>query len=116
MEMSTKNQQRTESVRIFGEEFRIASDNDVDIRKVAGYVDRRMAEVAARSGGRQRAQLAVLAAMEIAAELLRARWESEVMFKKACDNVDRLRTLVDERSLLPLTSEWIEQREETSSY
>ena len=106
-----KNQQQTESVRIFGKNFKIASDEEVDVRQIAAYVDKRMSEVAQRSGTRQRTQLAVLAAMEIAAELLQAQQESEHLLKKACDNVDRLRALAEERTtLVPLTLEWMEGR------
>ena len=98
-------------MKIFGEDFKIASDSEVDVRKIAAYVDKRMSEVAERSGTQQRTQLAVLAAMEIAAELLQAQQESEHLLKKAYDSVDRLRELVDERTtLVPLTSEWMESR------
>ena len=104
--------QQSESVQIFGEDFKVASASDVDVRQVAAYVDKRMAEVAERSGTRQRTQLAVLAAMEIAAELLQAQQESEHLLKRAYDSVDRLRELIDERStLLPLTSEWMESHD-----
>ena len=113
-------QKQSESVQIFGEDFKIASDTEVDVQQVAAYVDKRMSEVAERSGSRHRTQLAVLAAMEIAAELLQAQKESEQsehLLKRAYDSVDRLRELVDERTtLLPLTSEWIESRTESTSY
>jgi cell division protein ZapA len=99
-------------VEIFGEEYQIASEAaSVDIQQVAAYVDRKMQEVAGRSGSGQKSSLAVLAAMEITAELLRVRQENEQLLKKAYDSIDRLSELIDQRStLLPLTSDWMEER------
>ena len=93
-----KNQQQTESVRIFGKNFKIASDEEVDVRQIAAYVDKRMSEVAERSGMRQRTQLAVLAAMEIAAELFSTAQERNMLTAKAHENLDRLTKLVEERA------------------
>jgi hypothetical protein len=78
---------------------------------VARLVDTKMREVAARSGRIPKTSVAVLAAMEIAAEYLRAQREEEDLIQRACDNLDRLNRLVEQRStLVPLTSDWIERR------
>lgn len=99
-------------VGIFGDEYRIATEADTaEVQRVARLVDAKMREVAARSGRIPKTSVAVLAAMEIAAEYLRAQREEENQIQRACDNLDRLNRLVEQRStLVPLTSDWIERR------
>lgn len=98
-------------VGIFGDEYRIASEDTAQVQRVARLVDTKMREVAARSGRIPKTSVAVLAAMEIAAEYLRAQREEEDQIQRACDNLDRLNRLVEQRStLVPLTTDWIERR------
>ncbi|MEW6754464.1 MAG: cell division protein ZapA [Candidatus Latescibacterota bacterium] len=99
-------------VQIAGDEYRISGEVDAaEIQRVAIFVDRKMQEVAGRSGTRNEKAVAVLAAMEIAAELLRTRADGEQLLQKTQDGIDRLSQLVDQRaSLAPLTSEWLKRR------
>ena len=99
-------------VRIFGDEYRIASElNAEDLRRIAAYVDKKMEEAAAHSGRHNKTHLAVLAAMEIAVELFRSQQEKGQLIQKACENIDLLRHLVEDRSaLVSLTSEWTDRQ------
>ena len=99
-------------VEIAGDEYRISGEVDVaEIQRVALFVHRKMHEVALRSGTRNGKAVAVLAAMEIAAELLRTRDDGEQLIQRAQDGIDRLSRLVDERAgLAPLTSQWLKRR------
>ena len=117
--MKTEAAARGREVEIFGRQYLIASDDaGVDVQQVAGYVDEKMRRVDERFPEQHRAQhVAVLAALEIAAELLQARQESDQLIQKTYDSIDRLRELIDQRStLLPLTSEWMEKQVAEQSY
>ena len=109
--MNTTESTQGTPVRIFGDEYRIASElNAEDLRRIAAYVDQKMAD-AARAGRHHKTQLAVLAAMEIAVELFRTQREKGMLIQKACENIDLLRHLVEDRSaLLSLTSEWSDRQ------
>jgi cell division protein ZapA len=98
-------------VQICGDDYRMTSELEAeDLRRVAAYVDQKMREAAANSGQSNKTRLAVLAAMEIALELFRSQQEKGRLIQKACENIDLLRHLVEERSaLLSLTSDWAEQ-------
>lgn len=99
-------------VRICGDEYRMTSDlSAADLRRVAVYVDQKMRETADRAGYANKTHLAVLAAMEIASELFRSQREKGQMIEKACENIDLLRHLVEERSaLVSLTSDWTQRQ------
>ncbi|MCC7264813.1 MAG: cell division protein ZapA [Candidatus Latescibacteria bacterium] len=101
-------------MRICGDEYRMTSELDTaDLRRVAAYVDLKMRETASRSGNSNKTQLAVLAAMDIATELLKSQQEKGLMLQKACESIDLLRHLVEERSsLLSLTSDWSQNQPE----
>ena len=103
---------RSALVEIFGAEYQIASEADhIDIQQVAAYVDQKMREVASHSGSGKKTGLAVLAAMEITAELLRLRQENEQLLQKAYESIERLNQLIDQRStLLSITSDWMGKR------
>jgi len=100
-------------VQVFGDEYRISGEADVaEIQRIARYVDKKMRQVAAQSERIPRTSLAVLAAMEIVAELFQVQQEKEQLIQKAYDNIDRLNKLVEQRStLVPLTSAWMERRQ-----
>lgn len=99
-------------VRICGDEYRMASELDADaLRRVAAYVDQKMRETAGRSGQSNKTHLAVLAAMDIALELFRSQQEKGHLIQKACESIDLLRHLVEERStLLSLTSDMAQRQ------
>lgn len=87
-------------VQIFGQEYKIGGDPD-EVRQVAAYVDGKMREIAAAQRGRpSKDQVAVLAAMEITAELMRVVAERNTVTQKAHENIDRLSKLVEERAQL----------------
>ena len=88
-------------VQILGEEYRIASEGDpAEVQRVAEYVDRKMRELLARQGNLPRGKVAVLAAMDIAAELLNVLQERQLITEKAHEKIDRLSRLIDERASL----------------
>jgi len=90
-------------VQIMDEEYCIATQRDVgEVQRIAAYVDRRMREIAAQRVRRvPRTTLAVLAAMEIASELLGSLAEQERLAATARENLDRLQRLVDARAAIP---------------
>ncbi len=99
-------------VKIFDEEYRIASHlNAAAMRQVAECVDAKMREIEARNSHVSKSRIAVLAAMEMAADLLQIRQEREDLLQQAHEQIKKLNELVEQRSsLLPLTSDWIDQR------
>jgi cell division protein ZapA len=99
-------------VQICGDEYRMTSELDAgDLQRVAAYVDQKMRQTASRSGRSNKTHLAVLAAMDIALELFRSQQEKGQMIQKACESIDLLRHLVEERSsLLSLTSDWTQSQ------
>jgi len=62
----------TVQVNIFGEEYTVRSEGDVEyIQKVAQFVDRKMQEVVDKTANKSPARVAILAALNIADELFR---------------------------------------------
>ncbi|HIC70445.1 MAG TPA: cell division protein ZapA [Candidatus Latescibacteria bacterium] len=87
-------------VEILGQEYRIGG-NPKEIHSVAEYVDRKMRSISDAHGGNlPKAQVAILAAMDITAELFRIMGERKVFTTKAHDSIDRLTKLVEERAKL----------------
>ena len=87
-------------VEILGQEYRIGGDPK-EIHSVAEYVDRKMRGISEAHGGHlPKAQVAILAAMDITAELFRIMGERKVFTTKAHDSIDRLTKLVEERANL----------------
>jgi len=87
-------------VRIFDEEYRIGGD-PAQVQQVADYVDRKMREIAEGHTSRlPKAQVAILAAMEITAELFKAMQQRKVFADKAHESIDRLTKLVEDRATL----------------
>jgi len=65
-------------VEIFGTEYRIKGEADAEyIRRVAGYVDSKMQQIAQASATASVAKLAILTAVNIADELFRERQDRE---------------------------------------
>lgn len=65
--MTEKN---TEKVEIFGQEYKIKGVGDPHyIHRIAGYVDKKMREIAHSSGIMSQSRIAILAALNIADEL-----------------------------------------------
>ena len=91
------------AVRIFGEEFRIAADDGdlAQVRQVAELVDKKMRDIDQQHRGQlPRHRVAVLAAMEIAADLVRSAEAPSIMAEKTRENISRLSRLIEERAQL----------------
>ena len=87
-------------VQIFGEEYRIGGD-PAQVQQVADYVDRKMQEISQEHSDRlPKAQVAMLAAMEITAEYFRVMQERKAFTTKAHESIDRLTRLVEEAVLM----------------
>ena len=87
-------------VQIFGDEYNIlpSEGGPAEVQRVASYVDQKMKEIANGQPKLPKAQLAVLAAMDITAEFLRATSERDMLTDKAHQSLDRLNKLIEERA------------------
>ena len=84
---------RSVSVRIRGKDFRVLTDGDeAALQRVASLVDQTMARVERHTGSVDSLDVAMLAALNLARELLELR---EAGTQGGVD-VDRLRTLVEQ--------------------
>lgn len=86
-------------VEIFGEKYRIGGDPK-QVQQVAAYVDTKMKEIADKNGRMPKAQVAMLAAMEVAADLFKVMSERKVFTERAHESVERLTRLVEDRAVL----------------
>lgn len=95
---AAKGQIKGVVVEIFDEEYRIGGEPS-QVQPVAAYVDKKMKEMAAEHDGRlPKAQVAILTAMEITAELFRVMRDRTDFTEKAHASIDRLTKLVEERA------------------
>ena len=95
---AAKGQIKGVVVEIFDEEYRIGGEPS-QVQPVAAYVDKKMKEMAAAHDGRlPKAQVAILTAMEITAELFRVMRDRTDFTEKAHASIDRLTKLVEERA------------------
>jgi cell division protein ZapA len=86
------------TVEILGREYRIRGVADeAYIREVAGYVDAKMREISRAGTPPGPDRVAILAAMNIADELLQARRASSEEMKTIERRAESLITLLDER-------------------
>lgn len=86
----------TEKVEIFGQEYRIRGvGNPEYIHKIAGYVDRKMREIAHSSGIMSQSRIAILAALNIADELYQEREQKESLLQEFESKAARLGQLLD---------------------
>jgi len=93
--MTEKN---TEKVEIFGQEYRIkGAGNPQYIHKIAGYVDKKMREIAHSSGIMSQSRIAILAALNVADELYQEREERERLQAELEGRAARLGELLDSR-------------------
>ena len=86
-------------VDIFGEQYRIGGDPK-QVQQVAAYVDTRMKEIAGKNPRMPKAQVAMLAAMEVTADLFKVMSERKVFTERAHESVERLTRLVEDRANL----------------
>tara|TARA_Y100000588_G_scaffold318150_1_gene347561 strand:+ start:1316 stop:1705 length:390 start_codon:yes stop_codon:yes gene_type:complete len=87
-------------VQIFGDEYNIlpSEGGPAEVQRIAGFVDQKMKEIAKVQPQLSKAQLAVLAAMDITAEFMRATAEREMLTDKAQKSLDRLDKLIEDRA------------------
>jgi cell division protein ZapA len=84
---------RSVSVRIRGKEFRVLTDGDDEsLQRVAGLLDQTMARVERHTGAVDSLDVAMLAALNLARELLELRDAGPIVGADA----DRLRSLVEQ--------------------
>ena len=89
------------TVRIFGKEYPIASDQNPEyVRMLAEYVDGKMSEVSGGSETATASRVAVLAALNIADEYMRLKNEKEQFVGLVEGRVAKVIKMVDERLAL----------------
>lgn len=85
------------TVEIFGREYKIRGVADeLYIRKIAGYVDKKMREVPAGSSLPSHDRLAILAALNIADELFQERKQSSDVHSSIEQKVHKLIGILDQ--------------------
>jgi cell division protein ZapA len=88
----------TEKVEIFGQEYKIKGvGNPQYIHKIAGYVDKKMREIAHSSGIMSQSRIAILAALNIVDELYQEREKREKAEKELKQQAERLGELLDNK-------------------
>lgn len=86
---------RSIAVRILGHEYRIKSEADEEqVARVARYVDETMVRIRERTKTVDSLDLAVLAALNLANDLLAGREEPQVPAAATLERPDRLRALI----------------------
>jgi cell division protein ZapA len=95
---SLMTEKSTEKVEIFGQEYKIKGvGNPQYIHKIAGYVDRKMREIAHSSGIMSQSRIAILAALNITDELCQEREERERIEAEFEGKAARLGELLDSK-------------------
>jgi cell division protein ZapA len=88
----------SEKVEIFGQEYQIRGVGDPQyIHKIAGYVDKKMREIAHSSGIMSQSRIAILAALNITDELYQEREERERVKNELGRQANRLGELLENK-------------------
>jgi len=88
----------TEKVEIFGQEYKIKGvGNPQYIHKIAGYVDKKMREIAHSSGIMSQSRIAILAALNITDELYQVRETREKAERELESQAEKLGELLEEK-------------------
>jgi cell division protein ZapA len=88
----------TEKVEIFGQEYKIKGvGNPQYIHKIAGYVDKKMREIAHSSGIMSQSRIAILAALNITDELYQIRDSKEKAVQDMEQQAAKLGELLEEK-------------------
>jgi len=91
-------------VEIFGQTYSLRTDADAEhVRRVADLVDQKMREAAGASRSVSTLQIAVLAAMDLASELLHAEVTSSDWAAEVEERSDSMARLID--NLIPAVAE-----------
>lgn len=107
-----KRTQSVTHVEIGNESYSISSCLDAEAtRDVIRCVDAQIRGVEGRHGPLSRNKIAVLAAMELAGELIELRREREKLIQQAEEQIHRLNQLVEQRlALLPVIADDLKPR------
>lgn len=93
--MAEKN---TEKVEIFGQEYKIKGVGDPQyIHRIAGYVDKKMREIAHSSGIMSQSRIAILAALNIADELHQEKENKKNIQKELGRRASQLSDLIEDK-------------------
>ena len=85
-------------VNIYGEEYTVRADGDEEyIREVAGYVDRKMRQIADKVPNKSPARIAILAALNITDEYLAEKRKQEEGQSDIEERASSIITLLDEK-------------------
>ncbi len=88
----------TEKVEIFGQEYKIKGVGDPHyIHRIAGYVDKKMREIAHSSGIMSQSRIAILAALNIADELHQEKEKEKNLQKEFGRKAARLGDLIEDK-------------------
>lgn len=83
-------------VNIFGTEYPIRGDADPSyIKEVAGYVDRKMKEIAKNAPIHSSMKVAILTALNVADELFKERMEKEKLLTEMEHRIDEIVDAID---------------------
>jgi cell division protein ZapA len=86
------------SVRIFGREYPIASDQNPEyVQKLADYVDRKMNAIAAAGDTFASGKVAVQACLDIADDLMRAKTETQQVIRSVHKTITSIAKLIEDR-------------------
>ena len=79
------------SVKIFNQTYRLATDRDRDaeyIQRAAAHLDEKMREAAEHASHRAPLDIAILAALAIAEEVIKEQQKKEALLNKADEQID----------------------------
>jgi len=98
MSASPHGRATTTHVRIFGAEYPIRSHEGADyVRRVAETVEQAMHRVSRNKVAKSTADVAILAAMNIADELFRTRRQLHEVLRRVGDTTDAMGQVLDDR-------------------
>lgn len=89
------------AVRIYNQTYHLVNSEDQDpeyIRLAAAYLDEKMQQIAAASGPRGPLDIAILAALNIAEEVLTARQHKDALIDRADARIDSFTQLLSDDS------------------
>ncbi len=86
------------TVQIFGKDYPIASDQNREyVEKLAGYVDKKMSEVAAGGETFASGKIAVQACLDIADDLMRTRNEKEQVIRTVQETISSIARMIEDK-------------------
>ncbi len=95
------SQQQPIAVHIYNQTYQLVNSEDQDpeyIRLAAAYLDEKMQQTAAKVGHRSPLDIAILAALDIAEEVIRARQHKDALLNRADARIDSFTQLLSDDS------------------